>query len=142
MQKMLRSATAAILLMCAASASFAADSPELRLAAANRYLAVVPMTKMLDDSFNELAKQVPVEKRAQFLSHMKATVRADALERISRESMVKVFTTDELNALAEFYGSENGASAMKKFGAYMGIIMPAVQQEVMQAMQTLEPPKK
>jgi hypothetical protein len=31
---------------------------------------------------------------------------------------------------------------MKKFGPYMGIIMPAVQQEVMQAMQKFDPRKK
>ena len=142
MQKIFRSATAAILLMCAASAAFAADSPELRLAAANRYLSVVPMSKMLDDSFTELAKQQPAEQRAQYISFMHATVRADALERIAREAMVKVFTVDELNALADFYGSSHGASAMKKFGPYMGIIMPAVQQEVMQAMQKFDTPKK
>ncbi len=100
------------------------------------------MSKMLDDTFKELVKQVPVEKREHFLQHMKASVRADALERISRDSMVKVFTADELNALADFYGSSHGASAMQKFGAYMGIIMPEVQQEVMQAMQKLEAPKK
>ena len=141
MQKIFRAAYVAMLL-CVASTSFAADSPELRLTAANRYLSVVPMSKMLDDAFTELAKQVPAEKRPQFLGHMKASVHADALERISRESMVQVFTADELNALADFYGSANGASAMKKFGAYMGIIMPAVQQEVMQAMQKLEAPKK
>jgi hypothetical protein len=142
MQKMLRSATAAILLMCAACTSFAADSPELRLAAANRYLAVVPMSRLLDQSFSELAKQVPLEKRPQFLSHMKASVRADVLERVSRDAMVKVFTADELNALADFYGSEHGASAMKKFGVYMGIIMPEVQREILQVMYTVQAPAK
>jgi hypothetical protein len=139
---MLRSATAAILLMCAACPSFAADSPKLRLAAANRYLAVVPMSRMLNETFSEAAKQMPPEMQTQFFSHIRANVRVDVMERSSRDAMVKVFTADELNALADFYGSEHGASAMKKFGVYMGIIMPAVQQEILHAMQTLPPSKK
>jgi len=73
---------------------------------------------------------------------MKATVRADVLERIARESMVKTFTTDELNALANFYGSQHGASAMKKFGVYMGQVMPAIQQEIQRAIQQRNPQQK
>ena len=44
-----------------------------------------------------------------------------------------LFTTDELKALADFYGSPVGKSAMKKFGAYMADIMPVVQAEIMKA---------
>jgi len=112
------------------SSSSAADSPELRAAAADRYLMAVPMSKILDDTFNALAKRVPPDQLSQFISQMKAVVRVDMLERISRESMVKVFTADELNALADFYSSKNGASAMTKLSTYMGMRLPAIQQEV------------
>jgi len=47
--------------------------------------------------------------------------------------MVKNFTTDELKALADFYGSSVGKSAMQKFGAYMADIMPAMQAEIIKA---------
>jgi hypothetical protein len=97
---------------------------------------------MLNETFSEAAKQMPPEMQTQFFSHIRANVRVDVMERSSRDAMVKVFTADELNALADFYGSEHGASAMKKFGVYMGIIMPAVQQEILHAMQTLPPSKK
>jgi hypothetical protein len=48
--------------------------------------------------------------------------------------MVKIFTAQELNALADFYGSPVGKSAMGKFGIYMAEVMPALQQELIQAM--------
>jgi hypothetical protein len=48
-------------------------------------------------------------------------------------SMAKHFTVDELNALADFYGSREGRSAMKKFGAYMADIMPVIEQEMTKA---------
>jgi len=50
-----------------------------------------------------------------------------------KESMVKNFTADELKALADFYGSPVGKSAMKKFGAYMADVMPSIQAEVEKA---------
>jgi hypothetical protein len=47
--------------------------------------------------------------------------------------MVKHFTTEELKALADFYGSPVGKSAMQKFGAYMADLMPIIQAEMMKA---------
>ena len=113
----------------------AQDSAADRQAAAARYMSVVPMSKMLEDSFSELAKQLPSDKRAGFISRMKQSVRADTLEQIALDSMVKTFTADELNALADFYGSKPGRSAMQKFGIYMGQVMPAIQAEIQRAAQ-------
>ncbi len=127
--------SAAIALGVCASAVSAQDSSADRQAAAARYMSVVPMSKMLEDSFAELAKQLPEDKRAGFIAKMRQTVRADALERIALDSMVKTFTTDELNALADFYGSKPGRSAMQKFGIYMGQVMPAIQAEIQRAVQ-------
>jgi hypothetical protein len=138
----MRSVVLTVILAITSSIACAADSPILRLAAANRYLKVVPISTMLDDMGREMAKQMPSEKRAKFLSQFKAGIRVEMLERVTRDAMVKVFSADELNALADFYGSPHGASAMKKFGAYMALVMPAIQQEVMQAMTKLEESKK
>ena len=49
------------------------------------------------------------------------------------DAMVKHFTTEELKALADFYGSPVGKSAMQKFGAYMADVMPAIQAEMQKA---------
>jgi hypothetical protein len=56
-----------------------------------------------------------------------------ALTKAMTDSMVKHFTTEELKALADFYGSPVGKSAMQKFGAYMVDIMPTMQSEIMKA---------
>jgi hypothetical protein len=47
--------------------------------------------------------------------------------------MVKHFSAEELKALADFYGSPVGKSAMSKFGAYMADVMPAIQAEMIKA---------
>jgi hypothetical protein len=137
----LLSAVTAVLLFTSPT-SFAQDTTAARQAAADKYLKAVPMAKMLDDTFAEMSKQMPVEQRSQFRSDMKKVVRVDFLENLSRESMVKTFTTDELNALADFYGSKHGASAMLKFGTYMGHVMPAIQAEVQRSIQQVQQQKQ
>jgi Uncharacterized protein conserved in bacteria (DUF2059) len=62
-----------------------------------------------------------------------AQVDIAALSKAMTDAMVKNFTTEELKALADFYGSPVGKSAMQKFGAYMADIMPVVQAEIMKA---------
>ena len=127
--------TAAITLAVCASAASAQDSPADRQIAAARYLSVVPTSKMLQDGFAELAKQLPEDKRAGFIANAKQSIHVEALDRIALDALVKTFTTDELNALADFYGSKQGRSAMQKFGIYMGQIMPAMQAEMRRAAQ-------
>jgi len=56
-----------------------------------------------------------------------------ALTKATTDAMIKHFTTEELKALADFYGSAVGKSAMQKFGAYMADIMPTMQAEIMKA---------
>jgi hypothetical protein len=125
-------------LFAAAPAAVAAsDSDEQRVAAAKRYLEVAQMSKITDDTVNELAKGFPAEQRDKFLDFMHNAVRPEVLEQAAMASMVKVFTAEELNALADFFGSPVGRSAMGKFGVYMADVMPVIQQEMFRALQAL-----
>lgn len=130
-----------LLLLPAAHAS-ASDSEAERVAAAKRYLDVAQMTKMADDTMAELAKALPDEQRMQVLKFMHDAVRPEVLEQAAMASMVKVFTAEELNALADFFGSPLGKSAMGKFGVYMADVMPVIQQEIFRAMQLLPAEKQ
>jgi len=111
----------------------AGDTTEDRTKAAERYLSVMPMKSLMDDTITEMAKQVPAEKRKLFTELMNQFINIEELEKITKKAMIKVFTAEELNALADFYGSKIGKSAMKKFGVYMAEVMPYIQNEMMQA---------
>ena len=103
------------------------DTPDNRQAAAERYLAVVPMESMIADVTEATAAQLPEDQREAVVVLMTDTFRWDVLERAMLRSMVRHFTVGELNALADFSGSPEGRSAMKKFGAYMADVMPTLQ---------------
>ncbi len=107
----------------------AADTPETRRKEAERYLQVSPPKALFED----MAANLPADQREQFKKIMTTQVDIAALSKAMIDAMVKNFTTDELKALADFYGSPVGKSAMQKFGAYMADIMPVVQAEIMKA---------
>jgi len=111
----------------------ATDTPETRRREAERYLQVNPPKALLDDVVDKMAANLPPEQRDQFKRVMTTQVDLAALTKASMDAMVKNFTTDELKALADLYGSPIGKSAMQKVGAYMADIMPAAQAEIMKA---------
>lgn len=114
-------------------AAAGADTPETRRKEAERYLQAIPPKEMFADMAEKMAANLPPDQRAQFKAMMTSDLDIPALTKAMSDSMVKHFTTEELKALADFYGSPVGKSAMKKFGDYMADIMPAVQAEMMKA---------
>lgn len=111
------------------------DTPEARRAAALTYLAAVPTASMVDDMINAIAQQVPLERREEFVRLMRKIMSIDKLNALTLEGVVKHFTVGEIEALTIFYGSAEGQAIMKKFGGYMGDLMPAVQAEMFRALQ-------
>ena len=123
-----------VLTVCAWSPVFSApDTPETRRKEAERYLQVSPPKALFEDMADKMAANIPADQRDQFKKLMTTEVDIAALSKAMIDAMVKNFTTEELKALADFYGSPVGKSAMKKFGAYMADIMPVVQAEIMKA---------
>jgi hypothetical protein len=123
-----------VLTFCASAAVFSApDTPETRRREAERYLQVSPPKALFEDMADKMAATLPADQREQFKKLMTTQVDIAALSKAMTDAMVKNFTTEELKALADFYGSPVGKSAMQKFGAYMADIMPVVQAEIMKA---------
>jgi hypothetical protein len=123
-----------VLTVCAWSPVFSApDTPETRRKEAERYLEVSPPKALFEDMADKMAGTLPADQREQFKKLMTTQVDIAALSKAMTDAMVKNFTTEELKALADFYGSPVGKSAMQKFGTYMADIMPVVQAEIMKA---------
>ncbi len=109
------------------------DTPENRDQQADRYMQASPVKEMLDEMAVQMAKNLPADQRQLFKDLMTKHIDVPALEAAIKKAMVKHFSADELKALADFYGSPVGRSAMKKFGAYMADVMPVIQNEVLKA---------
>lgn len=122
-----------VALTCASRAFAADDTPQTRSREADRYLAATPPAELLGSLITQMAKNVPAEQRQAFIDTMSKNFDMNALTQAMKTAMVKDFTTEELKALADFYGSPVAKSAMGKLGTYMADVMPAIQAEVVKA---------
>jgi hypothetical protein len=129
----MRTLLTALALFVASSAFAIENTPENRRKQAMRYLEATPPKELLADMTEQMAKNIPEAQQQMFRDAMTKYIDVDALSAAITEAMIKNFTADELGALADFYGSPLGKSAMKKFGGYMADVMPAMQMQVMQA---------
>ncbi len=129
------------LLLSFSTLSFASeipDTPANRKIAAERYMTVVSMENMMSDVITQSAKNIPEQQRSRFINLMTQYVRLDVLKRQALSSMIKHFSVKELNALADFYGSPEGQSAVKKLGVFMADVTPLIQQEIFRAAKQLK----
>lgn len=125
--------------VCNLTAQAPPDNPENRRKEAERYLRSTPPKDLFADVADKMAVNVPPDQRQKFKESLTSSLDVDALTKAMTDAMVKHFTTEELKALADFYGSPVGRSAMKKFGAYMADVMPALQAEIMKAQAKAKP---
>jgi hypothetical protein len=116
------------------AAAAAADSAAERQAAVEQYLKAYPVAEALSDSVNTVARALPEEKRDRFVARMGQMLNAQQLEARMREALVRVFSADELNAMAKFYGSPEGQSVRKKLALYMQEMTPLIQDAMRGAM--------
>ena len=114
------------------------DTRDNRRAAALLYLQAVPLRHVVDDMTVQLSMQLPEDQRGTFVELMTSVFRWDVLEQAMLASMVRNFTVQELNALAEFQGSPEGQSVMRKFGGYFADVMPTLEQEIVRAVQQIQ----
>src|SRR5882724_10763809 len=126
--------TLAVLTLCTSSFVLGApDTPETSRREAERYLQATPPKALFEDMADKIAANLPPAEREKFKQMLTSQLDVQALTKAMTDAMVKHFTTDELKALADFYGSPVGKSAMQKFGAYMADVMPAIQAEMQKA---------
>ncbi|NIY76624.1 DUF2059 domain-containing protein [Thalassospira sp. HF15] len=113
--------------------TFAQDTSEAKLEAAERYAKIFNLPQMMNETVGQIALTVPEDKRQEFIQFMSQALDMQKLESLIVTSMTEHFTTNELNALADFYGSPEGVSIVKKMPVYMASTMPRIQSAVLQA---------
>jgi len=137
MKRLILAALVCSCFLASAVAEGLTDTPENRRAQAERYLAASDPKTMFESMAKKMAVNMPEDQRGRFVELFVSKVDMDALTKAMLDSMVKHFSAEELKALADFYGSPVGKSAMSKFSDYMADFMPSMQQEMAKAAQRM-----
>jgi hypothetical protein len=125
--------------VCLVSPGWAAPEADAKTALVSEYFSYIPMKTMMDEMTMEISKQVPAEKRQQFIDTMTNSVRLGVLEATARQSLAKHFTVAELQLFVDFIKRPEGRSAMGKMKYYMADLMPVLQQEMFRAIKASTP---
>jgi hypothetical protein len=122
--------TIIMLFAVAAAAADVDDTPDTRMAAAEKYLLANDFTKLMDGALRAGLQGAPEDQKEDLFALAKRHLDYERLSKLMLAAMVKNFTTKELNAMAVFYGSPEGQSALAKLPAYLGDVMPVLQSEI------------
>jgi hypothetical protein len=118
--------------------AYSQDDLASRGAAAERYEATMPIAKMMEESIEQISLSLPANQRILFVAQMRQVVDGRQLQAIALDKMAEVFTAEELDALAAFYGSPVGQTIVTKFPVYMAEVMPVIQRELARAVREVE----
>jgi hypothetical protein len=106
------------------------DTPQNRAQEAARYMQAVLPEGAANDMAINIAQSLPENQRAAFLAGMQKNINMAGIKTAAQAGLVKVFSADELKALADFYSEPLAKASMAKMGAYMSEVMPAIEKEV------------
>jgi hypothetical protein len=106
------------------------DTPQNRAQEAARYLQAVPPEGAANDMAKSISQSLPEKQQAAFLAAMQKNIDVAGIKTAAQAGLVKVFTADELKALADFYSAPLAKAAMAKMGTYMSEVVPAIEKEV------------
>jgi hypothetical protein len=109
------------------------DTQQNREREADRYLKTTPPEELMADMSKKIATTLPEPQREGFVRMMTKHLDMGRVTAAMRDGMVKSFSADELKALADFYNSPVGKSAMGKMGTYTAEVMPVVMREIQTA---------
>ena len=121
------------LILVASNALCIEDSPSNRGIEAERYLEATPPQALFEEMAEQMSHNLAPSERKIFKGLIMKHLDLAALNAAFKKALVDNFTAEELGALADFYGSEVGRSAMKKFGTYMADVMPSIDTEMTKA---------
>jgi hypothetical protein len=108
------------------------DTPGNRAEQAERYLSAIPSREMMINILEPVAQMMKPYERRKLFDIMASHDFAD-FERGMKTAMIKIYSADELQALADFYGSEVGKSLLKKAGRYEAELAPLKEAEMAKA---------
>lgn len=133
---MLRNVFAALALSLAAlNAAPQVAAPAMdpaRVRAADRLMQVQSPRHLMQDMAVKMAAQMDPAVRDSFMAMMRDERLLATITQITRESLARNFTAEELNALADFYSQPIARSAMSKMDTYMADIAPRMIHEILQ----------
>lgn len=130
--------TLCLLILFVPMLSFAGDTDAERLDAARRYAEVSDFDKMMREMTDSAVQVMPEKEGKAFRRFMQSLTHDDSMEKMVVVLMAKHFSTKELDALSDFYGSTTGQQVLGKLGPYMAELNVVMRHYMINALREFE----
>lgn len=85
-----------------------------------------PARTQVEEAVNQVGRNLPPLERDRFLKMVEKAFDYDALEKLSTDTMVELFTVPELEKMVDYFGSEEARAIEKKLPQYQEKIQPEI----------------
>ena len=113
------------------------DTVEDRRAAADEFLAVVPVGEELDALIHEISHDVSPDRQDWFVEQMSRQVDLAYVRRVMVEGLIGNLTAAELKAAARFYATPEGHAVRDKLPKAIDDAMPLIREELARTVRRL-----
>lgn len=111
------------------------DNVDNRQSQAQRYLEANPPKAIAQALADQTVSMLPEDKRKPYLEMLTKHLDLDVINASMQAALVKHFTANELEVLANFYSNPEAQTALAKMDKYMTEVLPALQNEMLKAQQ-------
>ncbi len=109
-------------------------SIEKRLMLAQKMHELRPTRPQVDNAILRASLSIPESEREAFVAAMKTVLPYKAIERISVDAMVEVYTLEELEAMVDYYSKPEAQSASQKVRDWAMLVQPEINRMIDKAM--------
>ncbi|MDH5721890.1 MAG: hypothetical protein OEY94_01025 [Alphaproteobacteria bacterium] len=118
----------------AASEALSEEEMARKVQLAEKMHEINPVQEQVDSAVNSVASRLPEIERQTFLNAIYSTMNYKAIERISVDAMVEVYSVAELEAMVEYYSKPEAKSAGDKIPQWAGKVQPEIMRMIDKAM--------
>ncbi len=85
-----------------------------------------PAREQVSEAVNQVARNLPPADQERFIAMVDKAFDYEALEKMSVDTMVALFTTAELQAMVDYFGSPEAKAVAKKLPIYQEKLQPEI----------------
>lgn len=111
------------------------DNVENRQNQATRYLEANPPKAMVQALADQTVSMLPEAERKPYVEMLTKHLDVSVINQAMNTALVKHFTSNELEVLANFYSNPEAKTALAKMDSYTTEVLPVLQSEMLKAQQ-------
>lgn len=103
-----------------------AETPDSRLELAEKLQTYRPVKDQVDAAIEKFLSSLPADQKAAYRQSLKEIINYKTLEKASIDAYAEVYSSEELQAMIDYYSKPEAQSALEKTDQYASKVYPEI----------------